>query len=89
MPASYDSYQVNDKIWLGLATYAPFGLVTRNPDVWAGSPFGITSKIYSFDVNPTVAYKITDAISVAAGFQALWFSAYQSSAITLPGVRPA
>lgn len=83
LPASYDSYQFNDKIWLGLATYAPFGLVTHNPDVWAGSPFGITSKVYSFDVNPTIAYKINDAFSVAAGLQALWFDAYQSSAIAV------
>ena len=89
VPASYDSYQLNDKIWLGLATYAPFGLVTRNPPVWAGSFFGISSKILSFDINPTIAYKINDAFSVAAGFEALWFRAFQSSALTLPGVASA
>src|SRR5262249_10153662 len=61
VPASYDSYQLNDKIWLGLATYAPFGLVTSNPPVWAGSFSGISSKIVSFDVNPTIAYKINNS----------------------------
>ena len=86
VPASYDSYQFNDKIWLGLATYSPFGLVTSNPPIWAGSFFGISSKVLSFDVNPTIAYKINDAFSVAAGFQAMWFRAYQSSALSLPGV---
>jgi long-chain fatty acid transport protein len=89
VPASYDSYQLNDKIWLGLATYSPFGLVTRNPPIWAGSFSGISSKILSFDVNPTVAYKINDAFSVAVGFQAMWFRAFQSSALTLPGVAGA
>jgi long-chain fatty acid transport protein len=82
VPASYDSYQINDKLWLGLATYAPFGMVTKNPDMWAGSPFGLTSKVTSFDINPTVAYKITDTFSVAAGLQAMWFGARLTSAIT-------
>jgi long-chain fatty acid transport protein len=86
IPASYSSYQLNDRIWLGLATYSPFGLVTRDPTVWAGSFNAISAKILSFDVNPTIAYKVSDAFSVAAGFEALWFRAFQSSAMTLPGV---
>lgn len=83
VPAAYDSYQVNDKIWLGLATYAPFGLVTKNPIGFAGATFGLTSKITSFDINPNIAYKITDTISVAAGIQALWFGARQASVATI------
>ena len=81
VPASYNSYQVNDRLWVGYSTTAPFGMVTKNPPVWAGNVFGMTSKVTSFDINPTIAYKITDTISVAAGLQVMWFGARLTSAI--------
>lgn len=84
VPASYSSYQVNDRWWLGLAINSPFGLVSRNPDLWAGSPLGITSKVYSFDINPTIGFKVNDWLSLGVGLQAEWFEAYQSQAVALP-----
>ena len=40
LPAGATSYQLNDCLWLGLSTGAPFGLVTKPRDVWAGEVYG-------------------------------------------------
>ncbi len=86
LPASYSTYQLNDKIWLGLAVNTPFGLVTQSNNIWAGSTLGITSKIESYDFNPTIAYKVNDMLSVAAGVQAMYFKTYLRKAIDLPNL---
>jgi long-chain fatty acid transport protein len=36
---------------------------------WAGSPIAITSDVFSLNVNPTVAYKITPELTVGVGVQ--------------------
>ena len=75
VPSSFVTCQVSDRLYVGLAINAPFGLVTK-PDAtgWAGSPFGITSKIVSADVNPTVAYKLTPDLTLGVGAQIEYFT---------------
>jgi long-chain fatty acid transport protein len=79
LPASYSSWQVNDQIWLGLATNSPFGLATKADRNWAGIAYGSTTKVVSFDATPMIGYKINDMISVAAGVQVMYFKAKYSS----------
>jgi len=67
VPASYNSYQINDMLWVGLSTTSPYGLVTDPRDNWAGQVYSRSSKIFSLNVNPVVGIKINDWISVAAG----------------------
>ncbi|MDZ4792333.1 MAG: OmpP1/FadL family transporter [Hyphomicrobiales bacterium] len=70
LPSSYANYQINEKLFLGLAINTPFGLGTKpdNTD-WAGSPIAITSEVFSINVNPTVAYKLTDSLTIGVGAQ--------------------
>jgi long-chain fatty acid transport protein len=82
LPATYTSYQVNDSLWLGLATNSPFGLVTKNNPRWAGGFYGQTSKVFSTDITPTIGYKINDWISVGAGVQVEYFK------VRLTSLRP-
>ncbi len=67
VPASYNSYQINDMLWVGLSSNSPYGLVTDPRDNWAGQVYSRSSKIFSLNVNPVVGIKINDWISVAAG----------------------
>jgi len=69
VPSGYSSWQLNDRFWLGLSVNAPFGLGVSFPQLWAGSAYGQSSKLESYNFAPTVAYKINDWISVAAGVQ--------------------
>jgi long-chain fatty acid transport protein len=75
VPSSFATCQVSDRLYVGLGINAPFGLVTK-PDAtgWAGSPFGITSKIVSTDINPTVAYKLTPDLTLGLGAQIEYFT---------------
>jgi long-chain fatty acid transport protein len=70
VPASYANYQVNDQLYLGIATNSGFGLITK-PDntAWAGSAIGITSDVFSINANPTIAYKLTPDFTVGIGVQ--------------------
>ncbi|MBL0404945.1 TonB-dependent receptor [Microvirga aerilata] len=67
VPASYNSYQINDMLWVGLSSTSPYGLVTDPRDNWAGQVYSRSSKIFSLNVNPVVGIKINEWISVAAG----------------------
>jgi long-chain fatty acid transport protein len=78
VPASYSVYGLTDEITLGLATSAPFGLVT-NSQPWQGSLHGDKSDIFSLNFNPMVAYQPADWITVAAGVQGQYFRAKLSS----------
>jgi long-chain fatty acid transport protein len=70
VPSSYTSYQLNDRLWLGLSSNAPFGLMETFPDNWAGRLFASNGEnLRSYNFAPTVAYKINDMISVGAGLQ--------------------
>ena len=70
---SNNSYQINDNIWVGLNIGAPFGLVTKNAPAWRGGFYGQTSRVFSTDINPNIAYKINEMFSVAAGIQIEYF----------------
>jgi long-chain fatty acid transport protein len=74
VPASYSVYGLTDEITLGLAMTAPYGLGT-DADAWAGSPNGSRSKIFSLNVNPAVAYKPLDWLTLAVGVEGEYFSA--------------
>lgn len=67
IPAGYTTYQVNDKLWLGFAMTVPFGMGTHYGRGWEENTSGTSAKIYTFDMNPSFAYKISDFISVGAG----------------------
>ncbi|ADP71366.1 membrane protein involved in aromatic hydrocarbon degradation [Rhodomicrobium vannielii ATCC 17100] len=73
IPASYASYQLSDRLWAGLAMNAPFGFITKPDSYWSGSGVAETSKIFSLNLNPTLAYKITPTLTVGAGAQVEYF----------------
>jgi long-chain fatty acid transport protein len=67
VPSTYSSYQLNDRVWIGLSATAPFGLVTKPDHSWAGQIYSRTSRIVSLNFNPIIGIKVTDWLSVAAG----------------------
>jgi long-chain fatty acid transport protein len=74
VPATYLGCQVTDKLFVGVALNSPFGFLTKPDDTgWAGSPFAITSKVFSADVAPTVAYRLTPTLTLGAGVQVEYF----------------
>jgi long-chain fatty acid transport protein len=73
VPASYANYQVNENLFFGLATNAQYGFSTKpeNED-FAGTPIATTSEVFSININPTVAYKVTPELAIGVGLQAIY-----------------
>jgi long-chain fatty acid transport protein len=72
VPATYNVYGFNDRIFLGVGLNAPFGMNTK-AGPWAGMFYGSESDVFSLNFNPNLAIKITDWLSVGVGGQAQYF----------------
>jgi long-chain fatty acid transport protein len=79
-PNLYGVFDVSDQLKLGLAINAPFGLVVKNSAGWYGRYLGIDAAVLSTNINPTIAYKINDQVSIGGGVSAQWFQAALSQA---------
>jgi long-chain fatty acid transport protein len=67
VPNLYYSWQINPQIFVGLGVNAPFGLKTEYETDWVGRFHGIHSELTTVNVNPSVALKVSDSLSVGAG----------------------
>ncbi len=85
VPSGALSYQVNENLFLGIVSGAPYGLVTKPNQTWAGQSYARSSRIFSINVTPTVGYKINDFISVGAGVQFQYFKTVLKNALSSAG----
>jgi long-chain fatty acid transport protein len=87
IPAFYASYQINRDLFVGLGVNSPFGSSTH-PDNrnWAGLASSTSSYIATYDLNPTIAYRITPELSVGVGAQIQYMSADLRTAQPLPPI---
>ncbi len=76
IPASYSSWQLTDRFWVGLTTGAPFGLRSKPENqVHAAQVFGRSAKVQTINFSPTVGYKVNDWLSIGAALQVQYFNA--------------
>lgn len=67
IPAGYTTHQVNDSLWLGFAMTVPYGMGIEYAREWKYGNRGTDAKIYTFDMNPSIAWKVSDQLSLGAG----------------------
>ena len=67
VPALYALHSFSPDVKVGLAITVPFGLKTQYSSTWVGRYFGIKSEVESIDINPNIAYRINDWISIGGG----------------------
>ncbi|MGC9372025.1 MAG: OmpP1/FadL family transporter [Thermovirgaceae bacterium] len=72
LPQMYYTRQMGDRLWLGMAVMARFGLGTDFPEDWFGRYSSYRAMLKSVSVNPSLAWKVSDRFSVALGVEALW-----------------
>ncbi len=82
LPSGYAAWSYNDRVWLGLAANSPFGLTTTNPINGPGQIYARSSSVRSYDLNPDVAFKVTDWLSLGAGVEAVYFKTRLSQALS-------
>jgi len=69
VPAAYFMWSLSPDLKLGLGINAPFGLKTDYDPTWAGRAYAIESEVKTININPTVAYKLNEMVSIGAGLQ--------------------
>ena len=66
LPHAFGQYKVNDKFYLGLGSYTPFGLASIYNGDWFGSSHGIKTELTVIDNALAGAYKINDKWSIGS-----------------------
>ena len=88
VPASYNAYQINDSLWIGLATGAGFGSITKPNDAWAGQTYGRSSRVTSLQATPTLGIKFNEFVSIGFGPTIQYMKVRLNSATSLSPVAP-
>ena len=67
IPNAYFAMDLGRGWHAGVAVNAPFGLATHYEAGWRGQLTALKSEIKSLNINPAIAYKISDMLSIGAG----------------------
>ncbi len=73
-PHVYGSQQVAENWFLGMGIYSEYGLGTKYDNDWPLKSSSTETTVETLTLNPNVAYKVTDRLSVAAGVRAMYLS---------------
>ena len=67
VPNGYLSWALTKDLYVGVGVGAPFGLKTEYDDRWAGAAHSIKFDIKTFNINPSIAYRVNEKVSLGAG----------------------
>jgi long-chain fatty acid transport protein len=79
VPNFYYAMDWRPDIKFGLSVGAPFGLKTEYDPTWIGRFQAVTSDLKTININPTLAYKLSDRLSVGVGLDFMQIKAELSS----------
>ena len=63
----YYVYPISEALRAGIALNSPFGVGVEYPQNWAGRFFNTKDHLTTYNVNPSLAYKASDWLSVGGG----------------------
>lgn len=81
VPAGYYSYAITPALRAGVGISAPFGSKTEYPDDFIGRYWGLSSDIEAININPSVAFKLNDMVSLGFGVNVMKFEAELKTAV--------
>lgn len=67
VPNAYLSWALTKDLYVGLGIGAPFGLVTKYDDPWYGAAQSVSFEIKTMNINPSIAWRATDWLSLGFG----------------------
>ncbi|MGH8753138.1 MAG: OmpP1/FadL family transporter, partial [Burkholderiales bacterium] len=88
VPNFYLVTDITPNIKYGFGVSAPFGLFTQYNGDWVGRYQALKSVIKTFNLNPSLAYKVNDRVSFGAGFNAQYINANLTKAIDFGSITP-
>jgi len=86
VPNAYIAFRVSPDIHLGVGLNAPFGLKTEYDSSWAGRTQAIESELKTVNLNPAIAWKTSDTLSLGAGLSIQYAEATLSNSANGAGI---
>lgn len=81
VPNGYFAFRLTPDVHVGVGLNAPFGLATEYDRTWAGSTQAIKSELKTINLNPSIAWKATESVSLGAGVSIQYAEATLSNAV--------
>jgi long-chain fatty acid transport protein len=75
VPTFFAAIPYSSQIVFGVGVSAPFGLKTEYNEGWIGRYQALISDVKTFNLNPSISYKVNEQFSVGAGFNVMYFQA--------------
>lgn len=83
VPNLYYVAELSPQLRAGVGISSPFGLKTDYESNWMGRFQAIKSELQTININPSLAYKINDKLSVGVGLDAQYIKAELTNAVNL------
>ena len=83
VPNMYIKMDINESVKFGIGMNAPFGLKTEYDKTWLGRFQGIKSELKTININPAIAFKVNDLLSLGFGVSAMYAKAELTSAVNI------
>jgi long-chain fatty acid transport protein len=81
VPNFYYKRDLTDSLDFGLGINAPFGLKTEYDKEWLGRFQADMSEVKTININPAIAFKVNDQLSLGFGISAMWAEATLTRAV--------
>lgn len=67
VPNGYLSWAISKDLYVGVGVGAPFGLKTEYDSPWLGAAQSTMFDVKTYNVNPSIAYRVNDKVSLGFG----------------------
>jgi long-chain fatty acid transport protein len=88
VPNAYYAFRLTPDVHLGVGLNSPFGLKTEYDADWIGRYQAIKSEVKTININPSIAYKVSETLSLGAGLNLQWVEATLTNRQPLPAPVP-
>lgn len=86
VPNAYLVGALNDTLNWGLGINVPFGLTTEYDDNWIGRYHAVKSDMKTVNINPALAFRVNDQLSLGVGVSAQYVEVELTSAVDFGSV---
>jgi long-chain fatty acid transport protein len=83
IPSLFATLPLSDRITIGLGVFVPFGQANTYPDGWVGRYQLQKISLKTVDIDPAIAYRLTDSLSVGGGIDIQYAHIVRNNALDL------
>ena len=88
LPNGYLSWALNKDLYVGVGVGAPFGLKTEYSNPWIGAAQSTKFDVKTYNINPSIAYRVNEVVSVGAGLNWQRMSTEYTRQVAVAGPGP-